>query len=87
MGGQGNPIGNISEARILAELEVWKQLWIQRYMDASNFIKAYFCISTTHKQKSNRYVHVLLCPRHWGTDLLQKWALKILYESKLLNGQ
>ena len=40
------------------------------YMDAGNFIKGYFYIYTTHKPKSNHYVHILLGPKDCGTDSL-----------------
>lgn len=65
--GKGTFIGNIHQARILAELETWSGYG---YVDASNFIKGYFYIDTTHKQKSNYYKHILLGPKDCGTDLL-----------------
>lgn len=39
-------------------------------MDAGNFIKHYFYIDTTHKQKSNHYIHILLGPEDCGMELL-----------------
>lgn len=59
--------GNIHQARILAELETWSGYG---YVDASNFIKGYFYIDTTHKQNFNYYIHILLGPKDCGTDLL-----------------
>lgn len=40
------------------------------YVDASNVIKGYFYIDTTHKQKSNYNIHILLDPKDCGADLL-----------------
>lgn len=56
--GMGIFTGNTHQARILAEPEAWKWLWVQRYMDTNNFIKAYFYTDTTHKQKSNHSIHI-----------------------------
>lgn len=56
--GRGAFTGNTHQARVLAEAEAWKWLWVQRYMDANNFIKAYFYIDTFHKQKSNHCIHI-----------------------------
>lgn len=40
------------------------------HMDAGNLIKGYFYTDTTHQQKSNHHIHILLGPKDCGTDSL-----------------
>lgn len=57
--GRGIFTGTTHRARILAELEAQKWLWVQRYIDGNNFVKAYLYIATIHTQMSNHYIHIL----------------------------
>lgn len=57
--GRGIFTGTTHQARILAELEAQKWLWVQRYIDGNNFIKAYLFIATILKQMSNHYIQIL----------------------------